>query len=299
METTNLVQLNYTTGINATREIVWEALWQDENYRNWASAFSPGSHARSDWQTGSRILFLGPTGEGMYAVIAKNEKPVLMEFRHQGEWKDGQPQPPGAWTGAREIYRLEETEGGTTLHVLTEVVEEYRDMLDGMWPRALAILKSLAEDLYRQAIRNQLSGLVENHAGETITVETTVNAPVEKVWNCWNSPEHITQWNYASEAWHCPSATNDLRVGGKLASTMAARDGSMSFEFTGVYHNIITHRLIEYTIADGRTVKVAFEPQGNTTRVIETFEMENIHSRELQRGGWQAILDNFKKYTET
>jgi uncharacterized protein YndB with AHSA1/START domain len=132
----------------------------------------------------------------------------------------------------------------------------------------------------------------------SITVKTTVDASIEKVWNAWLKPEHITQWNHASNDWHTTAAKNDVRIGGKFSATMAAKDGSASFEFEGVYKNLKTHQLIEYTIADGRSVKIVFESIGSKVQVTETFDAENENPIELQRGGWQAILDNFKKYTE-
>ena len=132
-----------------------------------------------------------------------------------------------------------------------------------------------------------------------ITVHTTVNAPVTKVWKYWSEPEHIMQWNAASDDWHTPHSENDLRTGGSFKSTMAAKDGSFSFDFGGVYTAVEEHRLIEYTIGDGRKVSIIFEDQGNSTKVIETFDPESTNPIEMQRGGWQAILDNFKKYTET
>jgi uncharacterized protein YndB with AHSA1/START domain len=134
---------------------------------------------------------------------------------------------------------------------------------------------------------------------KSITVETTVNAPVEKVWTCWNEPKHITQWCAASDDWHAPQAENDLRTGGKFSTTMAAKDGSFSFDFGGVYTNVEANKLIEYNIADGRKVKITFSAKGNETTVVETFDPESENPIEMQRGGWQAILDNFKKYTES
>jgi uncharacterized protein YndB with AHSA1/START domain len=131
-----------------------------------------------------------------------------------------------------------------------------------------------------------------------ITVEATVKAPVEKVWKIWTLPEHITKWNAASDDWHSPFAENDLRVGGKFLARMEAKDGSFGFDFGGTYDQVKTHELIEYTIGDGRKVIVHFTPNGNETKVTETFDAENTHSIEMQRGGWQAILDNFKKYAE-
>src|SRR6266478_2311389 len=132
-----------------------------------------------------------------------------------------------------------------------------------------------------------------------ITVENTINAPVEKVWEYWTKPEHITQWNNASDDWHTPWVKADLREGGSFVARMEAKDGSMGFDFGGVYDVLRPNEYIEYTIGDGRKVKVNFSTQGNMTKVAESFEAENTNSLEMQRGGWQAILDNFKKYTET
>jgi len=132
-----------------------------------------------------------------------------------------------------------------------------------------------------------------------ITVETTVNAPIEKVWGYFTKPEHITKWNNASDDRHTPNASNDLRVGGNFVYRMEAKDGSFGFDFGGVYESVDQNEYIEYTIGDGRNVKVNFTAQGNKTDVVETFEAEEINSIELQKGGWQAILDNFKKYTES
>lgn len=132
----------------------------------------------------------------------------------------------------------------------------------------------------------------------TITVESTVKAPVEKVWNYWSAPEHITKWANASDDWHTPRAENDLREGGKFLSRMEAKDGSMGFDFGGTYDVIRPNEYIEYTIGDGRKVKITFKGNGNETKIIQTFEAEQENPIEMQRGGWQAILDNFRKYTE-
>ena len=131
-----------------------------------------------------------------------------------------------------------------------------------------------------------------------ITIATTVNVPVAKVWEYWTTPQHIINWNNASDDWHTPRAENDLRVGGKFLSRMEAKDGSMGFDFNGVYDEVKTNELIAYTMEDGRKVKINLEDLGNETNITETFEAENENPVELQRGGWQSILDNFKKYTE-
>src|SRR3982751_4824449 len=132
---------------------------------------------------------------------------------------------------------------------------------------------------------------METNEKTVITIETTVNAPVEKVWAYWNQPEHVTKWNQASEDWHSPRGENDLRVGGTFSSRMEAKDGSFGFDFGGIYDAITTNEYIEYTIGDGRKVKVIFTAEGNKTKLIENFEAEGTHSVEMQRGGWQSILD--------
>lgn len=134
---------------------------------------------------------------------------------------------------------------------------------------------------------------------ETITVETTVHAPVDKVWEFWTEPEHITQWSNASDDWHAPRAENDLRVGGKFLTRMEAKDGSFGFDFGGVYDEVRNHEFISYTMGDGRKVEITFIGEGSQTKLIETFEAEDINSIEMQKSGWQSILDNFKKYSET
>lgn len=132
----------------------------------------------------------------------------------------------------------------------------------------------------------------------TITVSAIINAPMDKVWNCWSKPDHIKNWAFASDDWEAPSAENDLRIGGKFRTRMEAKDKSEGFDFDGVYTNLIDHKLIEYDMSDGRHVKVVFEKIPEGILVTEEFEPEKENTEELQRSGWQAILNNFKKYTE-
>lgn len=132
-----------------------------------------------------------------------------------------------------------------------------------------------------------------------ITVKATINAPIEKVWERWTTPEHITKWAFASDDWHAPSATNDLRPGGAFSSRMEAKDGSMGFDFGGIYDTVKTNELIEYTLGDGRKVSIEFESNGDVTMVTETFDPERENPVEMQQAGWQMILDNFKKHAES
>lgn len=131
-----------------------------------------------------------------------------------------------------------------------------------------------------------------------ITIAATVNADAKKVWNYYTQPEHITQWNFADPSWHCPSASNDMRPGGKYSARMEAIDGSFGFDFEAIYDEIIDGKSFTYTIPDGRQVSVTFNADGNKTAVTVTFDAENQNSPEMQKNGWQAILNNFKSYTE-
>ena len=131
-----------------------------------------------------------------------------------------------------------------------------------------------------------------------ITIETTVNAPLARVWESWTTPADIMAWNAASDDWHTTLSTVDLREGGTFSSRMEARDGSMGFDFEGTYDLVIPNKKIEYTMSDGRRVIIEFTSHGNQTHILETFEAETENPVELQQQGWQAIMDNFKKYTE-
>jgi uncharacterized protein YndB with AHSA1/START domain len=134
---------------------------------------------------------------------------------------------------------------------------------------------------------------------QKITIEATMNIPVTKVWEFYTQPEHITKWNNASDDWHTTRAENDLRKGGKFLSRMEAKDGSFGFDFGGVYDEVKINELIAYSMDDGRKAKTAFTSTGNQTKMVIEFDAETENSIEMQRGGWQAILDNFKKYVES
>jgi len=131
-----------------------------------------------------------------------------------------------------------------------------------------------------------------------VTVETTVNVPVEKAWEIWNEPTHVTKWASPSPDWHTTSSENDLRTGGSFKSRMEAKDGSYGFDFGGVYDQVDTNKYIEYTMGDNRNVTITFTEQGGATHISETFDAETIHPVDFQKAGWQAIMDNYKKYAE-
>ena len=132
-----------------------------------------------------------------------------------------------------------------------------------------------------------------------IKIEAMIAATPDKVWEYWTKPEHIVNWNFASDDWHCPKATNDLKVGGKYIARMEAKDGSFGFDFESTYDEVIEHQKIVYTMGDGRVATTLFEKTGDKTKVTTLFDAEKENPEEMQRAGWQSILDNFKKYAET
>lgn len=133
----------------------------------------------------------------------------------------------------------------------------------------------------------------------TITIEAIVDAPLKKVWQQWTDPKQIVRWNNASADWHTTRAENDLKEGGRFLSRMEAKDGSVGFNFSGQYTKVENERQIEYVMDDGRKAAVSFSGEGNKTKVTESFEAEDTNSIELQRDGWQSILNNFKKHVES
>jgi uncharacterized protein YndB with AHSA1/START domain len=134
---------------------------------------------------------------------------------------------------------------------------------------------------------------------EPITISTNVQASLAHVWECFTAPAHITQWCHASEDWHAPAAENDLRVGGRFKTTMAAKDGSFEFDWGGEYTDVEPLRSFRYIMDDGRAASLTFEAQADGVRIVETFDPEQENPVEMQREGWQAILDSFQRYAES
>ena len=133
---------------------------------------------------------------------------------------------------------------------------------------------------------------------ELVTVQAIIKAPINKVWEYWTNPAHIVHWNFASADWHCPNATNNLEISGEFHYLMAAKDGSVSFDFWGTYQAIEINKQIEAILGDGRKMGVSFEETTEGTLITEQFEPETMNAVELQKTGWQLILDNFKSYVD-
>lgn len=132
-----------------------------------------------------------------------------------------------------------------------------------------------------------------------ITIETLVHAPINLVWDTWNSPNHVVHWNHASDDWHSPKAENNFVVGGKFVYRMEAKDNSFGFDFSGTYEEIVDKKRVVTRLDDNRLVKTEFHIENDSVRIVETFEAEDQNSIELQRVGWSAILNNYKLYTES
>lgn len=132
-----------------------------------------------------------------------------------------------------------------------------------------------------------------------IDIETIISADTKKVWDFYTKPEHITRWNFATDDWHCPKAENDLRVDGKYSSRMEARDGSFGFDFEAIYDEVVDQKKFTYTMTDGRKATTNFESLNGSTKITISFDAEKENPIDMQRDGWQAILNNFKKYVET
>ena len=280
-----MIKVNFSAAIHAPKQRVWYVLWEKSFYEQWTRLFAEGSTVKTDgWKEGSMVQFLGPNENGMVSMVVANKPNEYMSFRHLGIVKDGVEDTTSdeatGWAGAMENYTLKEENGIIVLTVEMETTEEYKDYFNNKWPKALAKVKELSE------------------AKTMITVTATVNVTIDTVWDSWTNPAHIVNWNNASDDWHTPKASNDLRKDGRFTFTMAAKDGSFSFDFGGTYTSVEPKQKISYIMDDGRVANVWFEQEGNAVKITEEFQAENIHSPEMQEAGWQAILNNFKKYTE-
>ncbi|MHB8131192.1 MAG: SRPBCC domain-containing protein [Mobilitalea sp.] len=287
-------KIQQSIDIFASREDVWAAIISDKKYRLWTAVFQDGSYFEGGWQQGEGIKFLTEDEDGnrtgMISEIAVSEHLKYISIKHLGLMlcgvEDYTSDHAGKWALKYENYRLEKLdEKVTRFSVDIDIDEEYFELFEEQWTLALAKLKAVCEEKLA--------------AFSSITVEAIVDAPLARVWEYWTLPEHVMKWNYASEDWHCPRAINNLSVGGRFVYTMAAMDGSISFDFTGTYTVLVVGERIINQLDDGRMMNVSFEALGpDQTLVVETFEAEDENSLDLQRGGWQAILDNFKHAVE-
>lgn len=273
-------QITFSTTINAPAEKVWFCLWNKANYENWTKVFSEGSFALSEWKKGSKVHFLMPKGDGMFSEITEMIPNQLMSFHHLGEIKNFEEQEiNNEWSNSEESYLLSEENGITTLKAVLSIDEKWQDFFDNTFPKALELVKEDAE----------------NGNAKLITVQTLINKPLQEVWDKYTKPEHIVNWNFASDDWHCPKAYNEVKTGGQFSHRMESKDGTMGFDFEGTYTEVIPLKKLVFNLGE-RKVWTEFIDFNGKTLVLGNFEPENVHSIYMQRDGWQAILENFKKY---
>ena len=286
-------RLYLSIDINVPREEVWAAIINDKKYRLWTSAFQEGSYFEGGWQQGDRIKFIAEyEGQviGMISEIEMSDHLKEISIHHLGIYSGGEEDYTSdqakLWQDKYENYHFEKLEENKTrFRVEAEVEEVFAEAFEEQWLAALHKLKTLCED--------------KSAALPAITVEVIIDAPLARVWDYYTIPEHVIKWNRASEDWYCPRALNNLSIGGRFSYTMAARDGSMSFDFSGTYTEIVYYERIINQLDDGRMMQITFQAMSDKqTKVIETFEAEEENSLELQQVGWQAILNNFKSATE-
>jgi len=281
-----MIKIKHSTRINAPADKVWDMMWDYNTYCQWTRPFSDGSYAVSDWKQGSKVHFLVPSGGGMYSKISRMEKNKCMVFKPIGEIKNFEELEPTdemkSWQEGAESYFLEEENGSTLLTVELDTIEQYADMFNDAFPKSLEIIKQLSEDKLKPAAM----------------AAACINAPLEKVWEYRTKPEHIIRWNAASDDWHTTEAHIDLKAGGKFNYRMESKDGAHGFNFEGSFTLVEPKKHIAYVLADERQSIISFNEHNGKVTVVEYFELENTNPADMQRAGWQAIMDNFKQYTE-
>ena len=288
-------KIKKTVDIKTSPEVIWGAIINPSKYQLWTSVFQEGSYFEGGWQKGDYIKFLlaveqGHT-KGLYSEIVESDHLKHISIKHLGfvtdDIVDYTSEEVKKWAPSFENYSFEKiNDEYTRFKVEVDVDNEEYTYMNDLWDLGLEKLREVCE----------------NNVGEfpSITVEVLVEASLDQVWNYWTLPEHITEWNFASEDWYCPEAINNLFKGGHFVYTMAAKDGSLSFGFAGTYIEIDEGSYIVNQLDDGRMMKVIFEKVGlGQTKVIETFDAENENSLDLQKKGWHAILNNFKKVVES
>lgn len=288
-----MISLELSKRINASREILWEAIVDPDLYRIWTSAFSPGSDFEGNWEAGSKIKFISDEGgleNGMVSEIAESRWPEFISIRHLGLLVDGvedfdSPQAK-AWAPAYENYSFEEIDAKTSLFkVYMDLEEEHREMFEQMWQKALNKLEVLCKSLKEKPF--------------TITLRQKSTLNPETIWAALTQSKHVMGWNFADESWHCPEAKNVLTIGGEFHYEMAAKDGSAHFDFGGTYTAIQPNERLSFELGDGRKVDIRLIPKDYGCLIEERFEAETENSLYLQRMGWAAILKRLADYKGT
>ena len=281
------MRLELERSFNTTPEILWEMIVDPDHYRFWTSAFSPGSQFIGDWSEGSGIRFVMEdefgVESGMISEVAINEWPTHISIKHLGLVMNGiedyESEEVKLWTPAFENYTLVSNESGQCVFkMVQDIPDAYEAEFRDNWNKAFDL------------IEERLS--LWSNSTVPITLEVRSKHSPSTLWAKLTQPELVKTWNFASEDWHCPDAKNDLKNGGEFHYEMAAKDGSVSFDFWGTYSKIEENKHLEFTLGDGRKVYTELIEKPYGSQIVERFEPEHENSTHLQRQGWQAILNN-------
>lgn len=276
--------------LKATPELLWELIVDPDFYRYWTAAFMEGSDFVGDWSEGSKIRFVVRDEDGlesgMLSEIAASEWPKHISVRHVGIIMNGVEDHDSRiaeiWRGAYENYTLIPEDAEHSRFLLEMDVDHTQE----------AEYRSYWQDAFNRMEKL----LAESDAvGRVITLREDSHYSPEALWHRLTTPEAVKTWNHASDDWHCPRAENTLEIDGEFHYEMAARDGSMSFDFYGVFTEIVPPRRLSFILGDNRGVSIEIEPTAEGCRIVERFEAETMNSLHLQRQGWQSILRNLAK----
>lgn len=271
----------------AGRQLVWDCYTKAELLNQWFAPKPFMTKTKSmDFRDGGHwhYAMVSPQGEAFWCWMEYNHIQPIDSYHTLDAFCNEAGEINTELPRANWVVTFSDLNG----HTLVETIVTYASLTD---------LETIINMGMEEGMKSTLECL-DALLAQKITVQADIASPIEKVWQMYNTPEHITQWNFAVDDWQCPHAETDLRPGGKMLSRMEAKDGSFGFDFEAIYDRILEPTALAYTMLDGRQAHVDFVPHGDGTRVIIVFDAENQNPADLQKQGWQAILDNFKRYAE-
>lgn len=283
-------KLKLEKSFQATPEQLWELIVDPDHYRFWTETFCKGSDFVGDWSEGSKMLFVSDDGtnmeNGMFSIVAASQWPEYISLHHIGLLINGAEDcdSPMAkmWTPSYENYRLvKQPNGMCTFDLEQDVPESEITDFRELWSKAL------------DAMEQRL--LTTKEMKPMITLRERSPYSTAELWDRLVNPDKVMTWNYASDDWHCPKASNDLKVGGEFHYEMAAKDGSFSFDLWGTYTEIKPESKLYMSLGDGRKLQIDIFKKPYGTLIEERFEAEQENNLHLQRGGWQSILRNLAR----
>lgn len=280
-------RIHLERGFKSSPEHLWEMIVDPDHYRNWTTAFHEGSDFDGQWVKGHKISFISEDEKGlqtgMLSVIEDCTYPSFISIKHIGLVMNGiedyDSEETKRWTPAYENYTLRVSgDGGCLFELDQDMAEEEVQGFIAMWEKGFDYMQNLVD--------------TQTALGKVITLREKSSLTPEEIWLKLVTPEKVMTWNFASEDWHCPKASNALKIGGEFHYEMASKDGEISFDFWGTYTEIEPSKKLYFTLGDGRSVRIDLIEKPYGTLIEERFEAETTNSLDLQRQGWQNILSN-------